>query len=66
MKRRCPDCEVLYQNAGQDPSKQQTQAEAAITKGADVLVLDAVDPSSATAAVSARSSRRCRSSPTTG
>jgi len=51
VKRRCPDCEVLYQNAGQDPSKQQTQAEAAITKGADVLVLDAVDPASATAAV---------------
>lgn len=51
VKRRCPDCDVLYQNASQDPSKQQTQAEAAITKGADVLVLDAVDPASATATV---------------
>ena len=38
-----PDCKVLYQNATQDPHKQQQQAEAMITKGADVLVLDAVD-----------------------
>jgi D-xylose transport system substrate-binding protein len=43
VKELCPDCEVLYQNAIQDPNKQQQQAEAAITKGADVLVLDAVD-----------------------
>ena len=43
VKELCPDCKVQYANASQDPSKQQTQAEAAITKGADVLVLDAVD-----------------------
>ena len=45
----CPDCEVLYANAGQDAARQQQQAEAALTQGADVLVLDAVD------AVAARS-----------
>jgi D-xylose transport system substrate-binding protein len=48
VKELCPDCEVIYANASQDATKQQTQAEAAITKGADVLVLDAVDTASAT------------------
>jgi D-xylose transport system substrate-binding protein len=43
VKELCPDCEVIYSNASQDPNKQQQQAEAAITNGADVLVLDAVD-----------------------
>jgi D-xylose transport system substrate-binding protein len=43
VKELCPDCEVIYANATQDPNKQQQQAEAAITNGADVLVLDAVD-----------------------
>jgi D-xylose transport system substrate-binding protein len=43
VKQLCPDCEVLYSNASQDPAKQQEQADAAITNGADVLVLDAVD-----------------------
>jgi D-xylose transport system substrate-binding protein len=43
VKELCPDCEVIYANASQDPNKQQQQAEAAITNGADVIVLDAVD-----------------------
>jgi D-xylose transport system substrate-binding protein len=43
VKQLCPDCEVIYQNADQDASKQQQQAESAITSGAKVLVLDAVD-----------------------
>ena len=46
VKELCPDCKLLYSNASQDPNKQQQQAEAAITKGADVLVLDAVDVAS--------------------
>jgi D-xylose transport system substrate-binding protein len=46
VKELCPDCKVLYSNASQDPNKQQQQAEAAITNGADVLVLDAVDVAS--------------------
>jgi D-xylose transport system substrate-binding protein len=43
VKALCPDCEILYSNASQDPAKQQAQADAAITNGANVLVLDAVD-----------------------
>ena len=43
VKALCSDCEILYSNASQDPAKQQEQADAAITNGADVLVLDAVD-----------------------
>jgi D-xylose transport system substrate-binding protein len=51
VKELCPDCQVLYSNADQDASKQQQQAEAAITNGAKVLVLDAVDAASAQAIV---------------
>jgi D-xylose transport system substrate-binding protein len=47
VKAGCPDCEVLYSNANQDAAKQQQQAEAAITQGADVLVMSAVDGKSA-------------------
>jgi D-xylose transport system substrate-binding protein len=43
VKAGCADCEVIYSNAEQDAAKQQQQAEAAITQGVDVLVLDAVD-----------------------
>ena len=35
VKAGCPDCEVLYSNANQDAAKQQQQAEAAITQGAE-------------------------------
>jgi D-xylose transport system substrate-binding protein len=51
VKELCPDCEVIYANAAQDATKQQAQAEAAITKGAAVLVLDAVDADAAAAVV---------------
>ncbi|MQA73589.1 MAG: substrate-binding domain-containing protein [Solirubrobacterales bacterium] len=47
----CPDCELFYANADQDAAKQQQQAEAAITEGAKVLVLDAVDVEAAGAIV---------------
>jgi D-xylose transport system substrate-binding protein len=43
VKALCADCELLYSNADQDAAKQQQQVEAALTQGADVLVLDAVD-----------------------
>lgn len=46
VKALCGDCTVDYANAAQDATKQQTQAEAALTNGADVLVLDAVDVAS--------------------
>jgi len=51
VKELCSDCEVFYANADQDATKQQQQAESAITKGAKVLVLDAVDVNSAGAIV---------------
>ena len=47
VKALCSDCEIIYSNADQDASKQQSQAEAAITQGAKVLVLDPVDSASA-------------------
>jgi D-xylose transport system substrate-binding protein len=47
IKADCPKCSVIYSNANQDPAKQQQQAEAALTQGAKVLVLDAVDAASA-------------------
>ena len=51
LKELCPDCQVIYSNADQDAAKQQQQAEAAITNGANVLVLDPVDSASAAAMV---------------
>src|SRR3954470_3295760 len=57
VEQLCPDCKVVYSNADQDPAKQQSQAEAALTGGAKVLVLDAVDVSAAAAIV-----RRARQS----
>jgi D-xylose transport system substrate-binding protein len=51
-KELCADCEIIYSNADQDAAKQQQQAEAAITKGAKVLVLDPVDAASAGSIVS--------------
>jgi D-xylose transport system substrate-binding protein len=43
VKALCAECKLLYSNADQDAAKQQQQVEAALTQGADVLVLDAVD-----------------------
>jgi D-xylose transport system substrate-binding protein len=51
VKALCPSCKIIYQNANQDAARQQQQAEAAITNGAKVLVLDAVDAKAATATV---------------
>jgi D-xylose transport system substrate-binding protein len=51
VKALCSDCEIIYSNADQDASKQQQQAEAAITNGAKVLVLDPVDSASASGIV---------------
>jgi D-xylose transport system substrate-binding protein len=43
VKELCDDCKVNYLNADQDASKQQDQAQSALTAGASVLVLDPVD-----------------------
>ena len=47
LKELCPKCTVLYQNADQDPAKQVSQAEAMLTQGVKVLILDAVDAKAA-------------------
>jgi len=47
FKELCPDCEIIYSNANQDASAQLSQAEAALTNGAQVLVLDPVDSAAA-------------------
>jgi D-xylose transport system substrate-binding protein len=49
VEDQCSDCEVLYSNAGGDAEKQQSQAEAALTQGAEVLVVDPMDSKSAAA-----------------
>ncbi len=51
VKALCADCKLLYNNADQDAAKQQQQFEAALSQGADVLVLDAVDASAAASLV---------------
>ncbi|ADO72537.1 Solute-binding protein [Stigmatella aurantiaca DW4/3-1] len=43
VRQLCSECKIIYSNADQDASKQQNQAEAALTNGAKVLVLDPVD-----------------------
>jgi D-xylose transport system substrate-binding protein len=47
----CSDCEMIYSNANQDAAQQQSQMEAALTDGADVVVLDPVDSASAASMV---------------
>jgi len=49
VEEECEECEVIYLNAGGDASKQQSQAESALTQGAEVLVVDPMDSKSAAA-----------------
>lgn len=51
IKADCPDCTIVYSNADQDAVQQQEQAEAAISQGVDVLVLDVVDATAGEAIV---------------
>jgi len=51
VKALAPDAEILYSNANQDAAEQQSQADAALTNGANVLVLDPVDSASAASIV---------------
>jgi len=51
IKAWCAGCTIIYSNADQDASKQQQQAEAALTQGANVLVLDPVDGKAAASIV---------------
>jgi D-xylose transport system substrate-binding protein len=47
----CSDCDIFYANANQDPATQQNQADAALSRGVKVLVLDPVDAASAASIV---------------
>jgi D-xylose transport system substrate-binding protein len=51
VKALCGDCQILYSNADQDAALQQNQADAALTNGAKVMVLDPVDSASAASIV---------------
>lgn len=49
FKQLCSGCQIIYSNANQDANVQLSQAEAALTNGAKVLVLDPVDSAAAAA-----------------
>ncbi len=51
MKKKCPGCTVLYQNADADASKQQQQFNSVISQGAKVIVMDPVDSTAAASLV---------------
>src|SRR6266540_5729698 len=52
VKALCSDCRIIYSNADQKADEQQNQADAALTNGAKVMVLDPVDSASAASIVS--------------
>src|SRR3954467_15496073 len=51
MKKLCPGCKVLYQNADADAARQQQQFNSVISQGAKVIVLDPVDSTAAASLV---------------
>ena len=51
VKALCSDCQIIYSNANQKADEQQNQADAALTNGAKVMVLDPVDAQSAASIV---------------
>ncbi len=51
MKKLCPTCEVLYQNADADASRQQQQFNSVISQGAKAIVIDPVDSTAAASLV---------------
>jgi D-xylose transport system substrate-binding protein len=57
VKSLCSSCQIVYSNADQDASKQQQQAEAALTQGVKVMVLDPVDGAAAAAIVNQANSK---------
>jgi D-xylose transport system substrate-binding protein len=51
VKQLCPDCSIIYENANQDASQQQAQADSVLAQGIDAMVLDPVDAESASTIV---------------
>lgn len=57
IEELCAGCDVIYQNANADASRQQEQANSALAQGADVLVIDPVDSDAAASVVNASRSQ---------
>lgn len=57
MKKLCPGCVVLYQNADGDASRQQQQFNSVISQGAKAIVMDPVDSTAAASLVKAAQSQ---------
>ena len=51
MKKLCPSCKVLYQNADGQVARQQQQFNSVISQGAKAIVLDPVDSTAAASLV---------------
>lgn len=51
LKKVCPGCSVLYNNASADAAKQQQQFNAAISQGVKAIVIDPVDSTAAASLV---------------
>jgi D-xylose transport system substrate-binding protein len=51
VEELCAECEVLYENAGADESRQQSQAQGALAQGSKALVVDPVNTETASAIV---------------
>jgi D-xylose transport system substrate-binding protein len=47
VKEQCSGCSISYFNAGGDAEKQASQGEAALTQGAEVMVVDPMDSKAA-------------------
>jgi D-xylose transport system substrate-binding protein len=58
VKALCASCSIVYSNAAQDAAKQQQQAEAAITQGVKVIVLDPVDGAAAASIVNSANAKK--------
>jgi D-xylose transport system substrate-binding protein len=51
VKSLCSTCSVVYENANQDASQQQSQADSVLSQGIAAMVLDPVDATSASTIV---------------
>ncbi len=51
LKKLCPSCEVLYQNADGKASQQQQQFNSVVSQGAKAIVIDPVDSTAAASLV---------------
>ncbi len=51
MKKQCPSCTVLYQNADADAARQQQQFNSVISQGAKAIIIDPVDSTAAASLV---------------